>query len=210
MATFEAQIEGLTGLTIESSGSSPTQAQVTQYLRAAVSDVINRIISISPEDMSKFTKTTNATGAINKRGRILSVLREHDSTAVLRPCAKIPPELRYEATDVDSLHYRSKYNPGYYELNGSIYTVPAAAGGDNDAVVTQIYYDTGIAYTDDEDNVENFSHEYGYLLTLYAACKSLQNAMAAKSSDLPSDIVPPILSERGASLPSYTTNYQYP
>ena len=32
MATFEAQVEGLTSLTISSSGTSPTEAELTQFL----------------------------------------------------------------------------------------------------------------------------------------------------------------------------------
>ena len=41
---------------------------------------------------------------------------------------------------------------------------------------------------DDEDNVENFPYEYGYLITYYAAIKALQNALSAKS--LPSFTLP--------------------
>jgi hypothetical protein len=178
MATFEAQIESLTGLTISSSGTTPSQAEVTQFLRDGLTEVINRIISLKPEELIKFTKTTNDTNAVNLRGRILAVMREHDSTAVLRRCDQIEPAARYDSTDVNSLHYRSKYNPGFYVLNGSIYTVPAAGSGDNDVVVTQVHYDTAIAYTDDEDNIENFPHEYAYLVTLYAAIKSLEAKMA--------------------------------
>ena len=46
MATFVAQITGLTDLTISSSGTNPTEAQVTQYLRNGVTEVVNRIIKL--------------------------------------------------------------------------------------------------------------------------------------------------------------------
>ena len=193
MATFEAQVEGLTGINIEASGTFPTQAQLTQYLRDGVTDVINRTISLNPYEISKFTTTTNTdSGGVAKKGRILSVVREHDSTTILRPCSQIPPELRYEATDSSSLYYRSKFNPGFYELDGIIHIVPEAAAGNNDLVVTQVNYDTSIAYSDDEDNIVNFPQEYGYLVKLYAACKSLTLAMANMSTSLPDDIaIPP-------------------
>ena len=187
MATFEAQVEGLTGLSIDGS-SSPTQNELTQFLRDGVTEVVNRIISLNPGEVVKFTKTTHDTNAVNVRGKILTVMREHDSTAVLRKCDYINPADRYDATDENSLHYRTKYNPGYYILNGSIYTVPAAGSSNNDVVVTQVNYDTGIAYGDDEDNVENFPYEKGYLITYYASIKSLQNALSAKS--LPSFTLP--------------------
>ena len=44
MATFEAQVESLTGITISSSGTIPTQAQLTQFLNDGVIDVTNRTL----------------------------------------------------------------------------------------------------------------------------------------------------------------------
>ena len=196
MATFESQIEGLTGLTIEATNTVPLQDNVTQFLRDGVTEVINRIISTRPEEISKFTTTTNSTGTVTKKGRILSVVREHDSTSILRACRVIAPELRYEATDTESFHYRSKFNPAYYELDGQIACIPAAGGGNNDIIVTQVNYDTGIAYGDTEDSIANFPQEYGYLVTLYAACKCLFAAMANLASELPKDIVIPPVPEK--------------
>ena len=42
--TFEEQVEGLTGLTVSSTGTSPTQDELTQFLKDGVIDVINRMI----------------------------------------------------------------------------------------------------------------------------------------------------------------------
>ena len=191
MASLEAQIEGLTGLTIESSGTNPTQAQLTQFLADGLSEVINRIITLKPEEISKFTTTTTSHSHIAKTGKILSVVREHDDTSILRPCTPISPQDRYEATNTDSLYYRSKYNPGYYELDGNIHIVPVASGtGDNDLIVTQVKYDTGVAYGDSIP--DDFPNEYNYLLALYASCRSLLSAMAGKAVNLPAIALPPV------------------
>ena len=138
MATFESQVEGLTGLTISSSGTNPTQDELTQFLKDGIIDVINRTIELAPTETVKFTSSMSDSNnnGIAVTGKAISIVREHDSATILRPCTIIQASDRYEATDVDSLKYRSKYNPGYYELNGKIHTVPASAGSNNDSVVT--------------------------------------------------------------------------
>jgi hypothetical protein len=174
MATFGVQVEALTSVSIDGS-SNPTQTELNYFLQDGLKDVISRIIEVKPEEFPRFCTTTNSTSSVAKTGSILSVMREHDSTSILRPCTKIPPELRYESTDTDSLHFRSKYNPGYYELNGSIFCVPTAGSGNNDVVVTQIFYDTGVAYGDEVP--DNFPEQYAYLIVLYAAIKVLEAKM---------------------------------
>ena len=187
MARFEEHVEGLTQIDITAS-SIPTQTQLTGFLVDGVIDCINKFSQHKPEELSKFTKTTNATDSVVKKGKVLSVLREHDSQTILRVCTPIPPQLRYEATDVESLHYRSKYNPGYYELNGLIICVPEASGsGNNDIVVTQVHYDTGLINSDNylAGVVENFPLDYEYLIALYAASSSCQAAASDIQNNLP-------------------------
>ena len=182
MATFEAQVESLTGIAISGS-SNPTQTELSSFLVDGVIDVVNRMIITRPEELPKFTKTTNDTSSVTKAGKVLSVMREHDSTSILRPCTQINSAIRYEATDVDSLHYRSKYSPGFYELNGLIHTVPAAGSGNNDIVVTQVHYDTGLVYGDTYNAaaIENFPKDYEYLVAIYAAIQSLHSKMVNTS-----------------------------
>jgi len=178
--TFLNQVQGLTGLTISASDTSPTRDELSQFLRDGVIDVVNRIIQIKPEETVKFSTTTedaNNSG-VTVQGKILSVVREHDSTSILRACTPISPQDRYDATDVTSLKYKSKYNPGYFALDGKIYTRPISAGSDNSSLVTQVSYDTGLTHDDSESGVENFPDEYAYLIALYAAIKSLEAKMA--------------------------------
>ena len=88
--TFETQVEALTGIAIDGS-SSPTQTELSQFLANGVIDVVNKMIQARPAELSKFTATSNGTGSIVKTGQILSVVREHDSTTILRKCTPISP-----------------------------------------------------------------------------------------------------------------------
>ena len=204
--TFETQVEALTGIAIDGS-SDPTQTELTAFLVDGVKDVVNRMIEAKPQELSKFTATSSETDAVVKTGKILSVVREHDSTSILRKCTQIDPSDRYEATDVDSLLYRSKTSPGYYELDGLIRTVPAAASGNNDIVVTQVFYDTGVAYGDTVGSgIDNFPAEYEYLVGIYAAIKAIGAKMGAIRNSLSSfsiTVVPPVIPTTSASLPTY-------
>ena len=203
MATFVVQVEALTGIAIDGS-SDPTETELSVFLQDGVKDVIHRMIEAKPEELVRFTTTTNSTSSIAKVGKILSVVREHDSTTILRKCTQIDPGDRYEATDTDSLLYRSKTSPGFYELNGSIHTVPAAGSGNNDIVVTQLFYDTGVAYGDEVP--DNFPESYAYLVALYAAIKSLNAKMSAIRTSLASfsvTAVPPDLPATATALPTY-------
>ena len=211
MATFEVQVEALTGISIDGS-SNPTQTELSLFLVDGVKDVIHRMIRVKPEELVRFTSTTNSTSSIAQVGKIYTVVREHDSTTILRKCKRISAGDRYDATDVDSLKYRSKYNPGFYELNGSIFTVPEAGSGNNDIVVTQIFYDTGVAYGDEVP--DNFPESYAYLVALYAGIKSLQNALSAVDissfslTSVPPDI--PTLSESSVTITGTAPTYTAP
>ena len=171
MATFEEHIEGLTQIDIGAS-TSPSTSDLTEILKNAVIITVNNVVTLKPQELSKFTSTTNGTGSVAKQGQILSVTREHNNVDILRPATPINPALRYEATDKNSLNYRSKYNPGFYELNGNIHCVPAPNdASNNDIVVTQVNYDTGLTAGDDylSGAVDYFPTDYEPLLGLYAS-----------------------------------------
>jgi hypothetical protein len=74
--TFEEQIESLTGLTVSSSGTTPTQGEVSQFLTDGIRDVINKLIEISPSETPKFTSTLHDSGnnGITIEGKTLSDL----------------------------------------------------------------------------------------------------------------------------------------
>ena len=205
--TFLNQVKGLTGLTISSSGTTPTQDELSQFLRDGVMEVVNRIIEVRPDETPKFCTTTEDTGnsGVTVKGKIISVVREHDSTEILRPCTPILPADRYEATDKTSLKYRSKYNPGYYILDQKIHSIPASAGNDNDLKVSQVSYDTGLTHDDSESGIENFPREYSYLIPLYAAIKSLEAKMAEYTID---EEDPELVQSLSVNIASLKNSYQ--
>lgn len=176
MATFEEQVEGLTGLTITDS-STPTQNELTQFLKDGVIDVINKIIEISPAETLKFTNTTTDSNnnGIEVKGKSVSIVREHDSATTLRSCTLIDSQDRSSAADPASLKFRSKFNPAYYILDGKIFSVPASAGSNNSLIVTQVFYPKP-AYID--SSISLFPDEFEPLVVQYAAIKSLEAKMA--------------------------------
>ena len=179
MATFKAQVEGVTSLTI---GTTPTDDELSQFLVDGTREVINRIISVKPNEIPKFGASTNdaSDSGVPLTGKILSVVREHDSVSIIRPCSPIDLSDRYLAGDVDSLKYRSKYNPGFYILDGKVHTIPASAGSDNDAIVTQVYYAVNQGHS--SSSIDSFPDEYEYLVVLYASFRSIHAVMGAKGT----------------------------
>ena len=92
--------------------------------------------------------------------------------------------------------------------------MPEASSGDNDIVVTQVHYDTGLINSDNYQAgaIDYFPDEYEYLVALYAGIKSLQNALSAKDSDLPSDLTNIVADTVSTSLPTYSgpTSFNLP
>ena len=205
MATFKEQIEGITGLSI---GTSPTNDEVSRFLVDGTKEVINRMIKVFPDELPKFTNTStdSSNAGVVLTGEVVSVVRHHDSTSILRPCTLIDPSDRYEASDSTSLKYRSKYNPGYYILNGKVYTIPASAGSNNDSVVTQVYYAVNQGHS--STSIDNFPTEHEYLVVLYACIKSYQNALSAYTiTDLTVPVSPTIgsFSDITETIPIWTS-----
>ena len=201
MATFEAQVEGLTGLSI---GTSPTTTELSQFLQDGVKEVVNRIVALNPGEIPKFTTTTrdtDGTGVVLK-GKILSVVREAGDPSKLYACVQISTQDRWEATEKDSFKFRSKFNPAYYIQDGKIFGIPDYES--NGFIhVTQVTYDTAIVYT--SSAIEDFPDEYEYLVALNAACKSITNALSTKNDLLPSDVSNITLNIVGSSLPTFVS-----
>ena len=176
MATFESQVEAMTSLSITNS-SAPTQNELSQFLTDGAKDVINRLVSAKPEEAMNFSETSydDDNSGVIVNGDILSVVREHDSSSILRPCNKINHQDRYEATNTDSLKYTSAYNPGFYVLNGKIFVTPISASN-NRAVVTQVRYPE-LTYSN--SSVVNFPSKYEHLIIYYASMMCLQAKASA-------------------------------
>ena len=197
MATFEEQVEGITGLTISSSDTTPTQAELTEFLKDGVLEVTNMTLRDTPELFEQFqreTSTSDSQGVSVGGARVLSVLREgnadgsSDGTAVWYNCTKVPAYLQSRVVDPDSLHFASIYNPVYTIDNDksiNVYPVPSSNNG------FKIYYineepkditnDASLTYA--HSNIKYFPNDKVYLVVLYASIKSLEAKMASYTID---------------------------
>ena len=225
MATFEVQVEGLTGLTIESSGTNPTQDQLSQYLKDGVIETTNRVINLRPDTAFNFQRTTSSDSqGVSVGGAIIiSVMREanldgsSDGSLAWRECRMIPPSLQSRVVDVDSLNYASIYNPVYTMDNDhtvNVYPVPSSNNAMKISYINEeprdITNNAALVYS--HSNIKYFQNDKVYLVVLYAACRSLLNAMSGLQ--LPNDLVippapiAPTMAEKSVSItgtaPTYT------
>ena len=95
MATFEAQVEGLTSLSIDGS-SAPTQTELTQFLTDGASEVINampRNLKLFCATEDTFTSTAVGSEAETLESSYLLTVTRSDGT-IEQPCRKIPASLR--------------------------------------------------------------------------------------------------------------------
>ena len=195
MATFEAQVQGLTGLTIDGS-STPTEDELTEFLKDGVLDVTAKYLDIAPQDSSLFMRKSSLTdsqGLDIGRASIISVMREanldgsSDGTTSWRNCKRVSVSLQSRVVDPESLHFASKYNPVYIlDDSGKInvYPVPSANNG------YQVYYinnnpvnGSGSSLIFSHDDIKYFPTDKIYLVTIYAAIKSLEAKMSEFAID---------------------------
>ena len=191
MATFEVQVEALTGIAIGAS-SNPTQDELTQFLNDGVLEVTSRWLTIHPNDVKLFIRvsgevTSNGSEKVD-RAKIVSVIREADVNDDWRQCRYISPNLQARVVDADSLQFASSYNPAYTVLEDgaiSVFPTPGSTtkafkvyyinnnprGSDDNAVA---YGSTGLAF---------FPKDKVYLVVLYAAIKSLEAKMGEYTID---------------------------
>ena len=177
MATFEAQVEGLTSLSIDGS-SAPTQTELTQFLTDAAAEVINAMPSslktlCATEDT--FTSTAVGSEAETLESAQLIAVTRSDGT-IEQPCRRISARLRGRASDSADMNAATATDPVYYIYNGKVNALPASGSCKYLEV-----NNPAVAYGDSA--VSNFPDEYEYLLPLYASVKSLQNAMASKAGN---------------------------
>ena len=197
MATFEVQVNGLTGLTI---GTSPTTGEVTQFLKDGVIDVTNRWIAVNPQDERQFmakTASQSSQGANLNGAKIISVLREQttwdypsaedvtaDSTA-WRKCRLITADMISSVQIKTSLHYADETSPVYWiDENNAIRVLPTPDTSSNDSYV--IYYvnntpqradGTALVYSDSD--LKYFPSNKVYLVPLYASIKTIESKLAS-------------------------------
>ena len=178
MATFEEQIEGLTSLTVSSSGTAPTQAELTQFLTDGAKEIINIMPSnLLPLCSSQATFTSTAVGSEAETlntSKILNVFRNDGD--IDQPCRVIDATIKGRVSDPYEMQYATVTDPVYYIENNKINALPD--GGS--CKYSEVQYPS-VAYGDSAISV--FPDEAEYLVPLYAAIKSLQNVLGDKSSN---------------------------
>ena len=201
MADFQSQAMGLTGLTIDASSTTPSRAEFSTFLNDGVIDVTNRWLLVKSQDIDSFTREgaeQTCNGFNPGTNKIVSVIRESGTDGEWYPCNKKSINLQYLVTDVESLHYASKYNPVYMiaqNRNVHVYPVPSVAGNDGFKV---LYVNSSPEETDGtaldhaSTGIKWFPEDKVYLVVLYASMRSLQAKMADTTiSDLSITTVPP-------------------
>ncbi len=188
MATFEAQVQGLTGLTAAFSGSTaPTDTQLDQFLKDGVLDVTKRWLSVHSGDKDQFMTVSaeqTSNGFDYSGAEIVSVVRESGTNNDWRDCRKISPSMQAMVVDTESLHFASSFHPAYTILDNHSISVFPTPGSDPNAF--KVYFinnspqnASGIALTHAHDDIKYFPDDKKYLVPLYAAIQSLLALMAS-------------------------------
>jgi len=176
MQTFEERIESLTKIAITSS-STPSQADVSEYLQDGVKDYLRKLITLgNAKALVPFTQISNVSdgnGLSVETTAVLNVLRG-DGT-IMNPATEIPAALKGRAADTDSIYYQSKYNPVFYQEGKKIYVLPTPTSGSVDnAEIHHVKFDADINHA--SVSISNFTKDSEYLIVLYAASMSCLSA----------------------------------
>tara|TARA_R100000655_G_scaffold84710_2_gene124361 strand:+ start:1356 stop:2189 length:834 start_codon:yes stop_codon:yes gene_type:complete len=138
MATFEAQVESITSIAIESSGSVPTQAQLTQYLTDGAKEILNYL---PRSKQSLFTTSNDLNGSSSSLtvlgSEIFSVTR--DDGTINQPCRAVSPALQGRIRDADDMMAATVTDPAYYVTNNILVVVPTPTNAQNAHVQTLNY-----------------------------------------------------------------------
>jgi hypothetical protein len=123
MASFELQVESLTGLDIGAS-TFPNQDNLTQYLIDGVLDVTEKWLRRNPQDKERFMTVTaegTSQGALSTEAQIVSVVRESGTNNDWIPCKKIGLAMQGPAANTDSIYLASANDPVFaIESNGVV------------------------------------------------------------------------------------------
>ena len=214
MADFQSQAMGLTGLTIDGSSTTPSRTEFSTFLNDGVIDVTSRWILVRPQDIDNFTREgaeQTSNGFNPGTSKIVSVIRESGTDGQWYPCNKKPINLQYLVTDVESLHYASKYNPVYMitqNRNVHVFPAPSSAGNDGFKVLYVNYSPEetdGTALDHASTGIKWFPDDKVYLVVIYASMRSLQAKMGDTTiTDLSVTAVPPDVPSLSSSSVSFS------
>ena len=175
MATFEAQVVGLTGLTIDDS-SAPTRAELNQFLSDGAKEVLNALPRGKQEMFTTSNDLNSSSVNLTLLGsEVFSVTR--DDGTINQPCRRIPARLNGRVRDSDDMMAATATDPVYYIVNNILSVVPEPSNSNNAHVHTLAY--PTVSYT--HEVIAKFPDDGEYLVPLYASVKSLQNVLGSLS-----------------------------
>ena len=205
---FIDQVQDLTSLTVLDND------ELSQFLKDGVIDVTNRWLLVRPQDIESFTRESaeqTSNGFNPGTNKITSVIRESGTDGEWYPCNKKPINLQYLVTDVESLHYASKYNPVYMitqNRNVHVFPAPSSAGNDGFKVLYVNYSPEetdGTALDHASTGIKWFPDDKVYLVVIYASMRSLQAKMGDTTiTDLSVTAVPPDVPSLSSSSVSFS------
>tara|TARA_R110000824_G_scaffold42233_1_gene124605 strand:- start:40 stop:2337 length:2298 start_codon:yes stop_codon:yes gene_type:complete len=177
------RISTLTGLSISAS-TSPSLAEVVQFLKDSQLEVFDRVADLSPEEADLFIQDadlTDGNGTTIVDGRIVYVTRNDGTTD--KPCQRIPAALAGLSQDTESLSYRSKYSPVFFIHKEKLFVKPDPTVGEP-ASVWSFLTDTGI--DDGSAGLDNFPLKYERHAVLYSSYLTLLAKVSKKMESYPS------------------------
>tara|TARA_R100001443_G_scaffold82950_1_gene89787 strand:- start:1044 stop:1640 length:597 start_codon:yes stop_codon:yes gene_type:complete len=180
---FEAQVESLASIAISSSGTVPTQAQLTQYLTDGAKEIINHLPKHLLPLCSAEQSFTSGTPDTLNTGKVLNVFRNDGD--IKQPCRQIDSSYKGRVLDSDDMDYASVTDPVYFIENNTIDVIPVSG-----AVTYSEVQHPAVAYN--ASNISVFPDEAEYLVVIYAAIKSLE-ALYSDSEDI--ELYIPIISQ---------------
>ena len=205
MATFEAQVEGLTSLSIDGS-SAPTQSHLSQFLTDGAKEILN-VLTDGKKRLYTTSNNLNSSSTNLTIGgsKILSVTR--DDGTINQPCRVILPEMSGRASDSDDMNAASATDPVYYISNNILSVIPEPSNSNNAHVQTLAY--PTVAYGD--SSIPKFPDEAEYLVPIYASLKAFQNVLGNQSVSLNnSDDISTALSACNTELDKISTDITIP
>ena len=194
MATFHLQVEGLTSLAIDGT-STPTEAELSQFLIDGVLEVTTKWLLVSPQDRNLFVRESaeydsNSSSPFSDEVDLVSVLREAGTTGDFRFCKEIPVALESRAQETSSLFYASKYHPVYTRnANVVIKVFPEPTGGGANSYKV-LYINNEPKGDGTSDSLAHGHSAIGYfpsklvnLVVMYASIKALEAKIASFTID---------------------------
>tara|TARA_R100001082_G_scaffold51261_1_gene27867 strand:+ start:2478 stop:3134 length:657 start_codon:yes stop_codon:yes gene_type:complete len=191
MATFEAQVEAQTSIAITGS-STPTQDELSQFLKDGVLDVTARTLKSNPSDFQDFIKVSaeqTSNGLDVNGAQIIKVLREDGTDGQWRNCKQVGIEMEFASRDTGSIHLATTNNPVFMiQSNGTVHIQPAATSGGANSY--KVYYINNVpvdkaeqALVYSHSDIGFFADDKVYLVVIYASIKTTEAKLSSYTID---------------------------